>query len=134
MSALREYLQVFSWRLRVPARGNGVYRSWRLGVEKSFQSIRRRRPSPGGAGGLGKSRGYKDSAPDGAKRSAWSAAPSAPPNPARSDAPSHCYHRDNEQYVFIAGDGTKLDWVLASEVVSISEHKKNLGRPARGWW
>jgi hypothetical protein len=43
------------------------------------------------------------------------------------------YHRDNEQYVFIADDGTKLDWVLASEVVSISEHKKNLGRPGRGW-
>ena len=43
------------------------------------------------------------------------------------------YHRDNEQYVFVAEGGSKLDWVLASEVVSISEHKKNLGRPGRGW-
>jgi hypothetical protein len=43
------------------------------------------------------------------------------------------YHRDGEQYVFVDAEGKKLDFVLVSEVVSLSEHPKNPGRPGRGW-
>jgi hypothetical protein len=43
------------------------------------------------------------------------------------------YHRDGDQYVFVSETGAKLDWVLADEVVSISEHPKNPGRPGRGF-
>jgi hypothetical protein len=43
------------------------------------------------------------------------------------------YHRDGEQYVFVSAEGAKLDFVLVAEVVSISEHPKNLGRAGGGF-
>jgi hypothetical protein len=43
------------------------------------------------------------------------------------------YHRDGDHYVFLSPDGTKLDWVLADEVVSMSQHDINPGRPGQGF-
>ena len=43
------------------------------------------------------------------------------------------YSRDNEQYVFVGEDDKEIQFVVCSEVVSITEHKQTRGRPGRGF-
>jgi len=43
------------------------------------------------------------------------------------------YSRDNEQYVFVSEDDTEIQFVVCSEVVSVTEHKQTRRKPGSGF-